>query len=395
MGTAAVVMSGMAEKLNDLAIAAHDNPVTAVTAGIATAVGALGVAGRLSYSLLNGFGNATFGPAAGEMLAAGHEQVTAGRMFLTAAEMSRAGALEHDLPGVVPGGKAGMRAAEKEGVVLAEGAAEAAIGSKIIGAIEGGLKGGLTVEAMEIAAAAGVTLTAGSVAFLGLSAAAIMAALVHSTGPKHRAVDDPNYNKPLAPNGFDINAPHLQEASDDAKKFWFNRGVGRPRGAEPGHQDTGKRGHWAYGRGGTAPHWVVEEAPRPLANAPFFSVAPLGPDGRPTVAMPHGMDTEPDGSLVHGPRSGQACQRRIPELYSLANVPLPFPVPGRAFAEGRTKDDLTPLSRGGAVPVTIVGSPPALARRLARGRSPGHRGTLPARRRDVPPGPRGHDRADT
>ena len=359
MGRAGLTMNAVARGMDTLANVMKDHPSLAAAAGVMAAGGGLAGAGALSYQFMNGFG---LGTAASTLeLAAGEQMGAASALSAAAARLGAAG-LEHGFENAIPGagGRAVQtveRAAAREGEHLAEGAVEAAIGTKIIGAIEGGLKGGLTVEAMEIAAAAGVTLTAGSVAFLGLSAAAIIAALIHSTVPKHRAVDDPNYNKPLAPNGFDINAPSLQD--EDEKKFWFNRGVGRPRGAEPGHQDTSKRGHWAYGRGGTAPHWVVEADPRPLANAPFFSVAPLGPDGRPTVAMPHGMTPNPMDPRTWA-QIGPGLPAPHPELYSPADVPLPFPVPRRVFADGRTKDDLMPLSRGGAVPVTIVGSPPAL-----------------------------------
>ena len=351
MGRAGLTMNAVARGMDSLALVMKEHPALAASAGIMAAGGALAGAGALSYQFMNGFG---LGSSAAALTgSAGAIDAAAGRLGLAG--------LEHSLPGSLPGGRAAQtveRAVVREGEHLAEGAAEAAIGNKIVGAIEGGLKGGLAVEAVEIAAAAGVTLTAGSVAFIGLSAAAIIAALVHSSPPKHRAIDDPNYNKPMAPNGFDVNAPSLQD--EDAKKFWFNRGVGHPRGPEPGHQDTSKPGHWALGRGGRAPHWVLDQAPRPLTDAPFFSIAPIGPDGRPTVAMPRGMSPNPMDPRSWA-RIGTNLPAPNPDLYSPANVPMPASVPGRVFAESRTKDDLTPLSRGGVVPVQIVGGAPPQA----------------------------------
>ena len=333
MTTAAGSMSGMAENLNELAIAAHDHPFAAVATGLAAATGALATAGTLSYKLLNGFGSATFGPAAGEMMAAGHEQLAAGRLMLSAAE---GGALEHDLPGVVPGLRKKVGGAVvREGENLAEGAAEAAIGGKVVSAIESGLKGGLSVGALEVAATAGVTLSAGTVAFVGLSAAAIIGALKASTEPKHRASDDPGFGRAFAPTGaIDYNDPKYRdpdgmtdEEKKDAGKWWFNRGKGTPRGSVQSQKDTDLPGHWVDGPHGMK-HWALEDRDRILKNAPFFSTAPLGPDGLPTVPMPAGLPADPYdrrtwahiGAEVPAPQHG---------LYAPADVPLPPTVPDR------------------------------------------------------------------
>ena len=224
MGTAAASISGMAANLNELAIASHEHPVAAVTAGLAAATGSLYAAGKLSYGLMNGFsssvgrgiaaeiGSAGLVPAAGEMVAAGHEQLAAGRIMLTAAEASRANALAHEVPGVIPGGKGAVRAAEREGAVLAEGAAEMAIGTKVAGAIEGAIgKGGLKVAAIEVAGA-GLAMSVGTVALAAATAVLTIGALKASTDPKHQAVSDPDYANPFAAKkGLDLNDPQYKE----------------------------------------------------------------------------------------------------------------------------------------------------------------------------------------
>ena len=303
MAPAARILSGMAESMNDLALVAHNNPVTAVTGGLAAAAGSLYAAGRLSYGMLNGFGNATFGPAAGEMVAAGHEQLAAGRIMVGAAEAMRVGAIEHDLPGVVPGGKLG--GVVREGEALAKGA--------------------LTVEALEIAATAGVTLTAGTVALVGLSTAAIIAALSHSIEPKHYKGQDPDYGNPFAAGkGFDINDPRFRDPasmSDEDKRAARNEGA-HPRGSVKSQADTDVKGHIVVGRGGVH-EWVRDEY-QPLKNAPYFSTAPLGTDGRPLGRMPNGwmggrVPVDPSTGSIFG----QNTPLIDPRLYSPANVPLP------------------------------------------------------------------------
>ncbi len=364
MTTAAGSMSGMAANLNELAIAANDHPIAAVTTGLAAAAGALAIAGTLSYKLLNGFGSATFGPAAGEMAAAGHEQLAAGRLMLSAAE---GGALEHDLPSVVPGG--GKRVARKvegalvrEGENVAEGAAEAAIGGKVVSAIESGLKGGLSVGALEVAATAGVTLSAGTVALVGLSAAAIIGALKASTDPKHRASDDPKFGNPFAPGaGIDFDDPKYRdpagmsdEERKDAAKSWWNRGKGTPRGSVQSQKDTDLPGHEVDGPHGTK-HWALEDRDRVLKNAPYFSTAPLDDEGH-VKGMLHGwvgdrVPVDPSTGSIFG-------LNRMPidpRLYQPADVPLPPVVPHETPLEGRTLGRYLDVSR----PAAAAGEMPA------------------------------------
>ncbi len=337
MGTAAGAISGLAEGLNILAIAAHDNPVTAVTTGLAAAAGSLYAAGRLSYGLINGFNS--FTPAAGEMVAAGHEQLAAGRIMMTAAEAMRVGAIEHDVPGMMPGGKLGSAVAH-EAETLA--------------------KGTLTVEALEVAATAGVTLTAGTVALVGLTAAAIIAGLRGTMDPKHLAVNDPGFNDPFAPGkGFDINDPKFREQTDaeraETAKPWFNRGSGHVRGSVPSQQDGIGPGHWVTGRGGNK-EWVADDV-RPMRNAPFFSTAPLGPDGLPNVPMTSGYT---NGRLPTDPTSGSIIgfghPLTDPRLYEPSDVPIPAPLDrGPQVDTRRTLAGYIDYSR----PVAAAGEMPA------------------------------------
>lgn len=339
MGTAAKSLSGMAENLNELAIVAHNNPATAVTAGLATAAASLYAAGRLSYGLLNGFGQATFGAAAGEMATAGHEQLMAGRLQLSAAEASRAAALAHEIPGAVPiGGKAATaaeRAVVREGTVLAEGAAEAAIGSKIVAAVEGGMKGGLAVGALEVAATAGVTLTAGSVALVGLTAAAIIGAIKASTEPKHQAAKDPGFGDPFAPGkGIDFTDPKYrdpdsmsEEEKRDAAKPWWNQGKAHPRGSLPKFRPEDQPGRDVIGPHGVH-HYAVEDRDRIVRHAPYFSTAPLDENGHVRGMHPYGwigdrVPVDPSTGSIFGLNR----MPTDPRLYSPADVPLPPPRP--------------------------------------------------------------------
>ena len=342
MGTAAQSMSGFAENLNSLALIAHDNPAAAVTAGIATAAGSLYAAGKLSYGLLNGFGNAAFGAAAGEMAMAGHEQLAAARIMVGAAEVSRAGAIGHEIPGVVPGGKLG--AVVREGEALAKGA--------------------LTVEALEIATSAGVTLTAGTVALVGVTAAAIMAALVASTPKKHQASDDPNFGNPFAPGkGVDFNDPHLQEKADDAKKPSLDRNGGaHPRGAGGAYDPTSQPGEWVKGPHGTS-HYVQHDLRGPKV-APYFSTAPLDEQGH-VKGMLHGwMGDRVPVDPSTGSIFGLGNMPTDPRLYQPADVPLPPVRPGTGIERrtfGAYLDYARPEAATGTMPAaTPPAAPPSV-----------------------------------
>ena len=292
MGTAARSLSGMAENLNQLAVAADDHPMAAATAGIVTAAGALYGAGRASMAVMNGFGSSVARGIASEIVGSGL------------------------------GG---------------------AVSKAIVGEVAGVVEGGLAVGAVELAAAGAVTLTAGSVALVGLTAAAIIGALRASMDPKHQAVSDPDYANPFAPGKkpFDPNDPNLprdpSSMTDDEKKeagkSWWNSNKGaHPRGGGQSQRDTDLPGHWENGRAGTAPHWVVHDL-RPMKNAPYFSTAPLGADGRPLGSMPSGWFTgRGPVDPTTGSRIGWGNLPTDPALYEPADVSLPAPRPASQLA---------------------------------------------------------------
>ncbi len=168
-------------------------------------------------------------------------------------------------------------------------------------------KGAIAAERLEVAAA-GVTLSATTVMLDAIGAAIIIDAIKNSMSPKPCAVDKPSFDRPFAPNGgFDVNAPTLKHDYVEAKKWWSNRSDGsHVRVAEPEHRDELKPGHWASGRGGTAPHWVVEDR-SPLKNAPFFATAPLDADGRPAYPCREACRPIPPTARA-GPTSVSACR---------------------------------------------------------------------------------------
>ena len=293
MATAARSMSGMAENLNQLAVAADDHPMAAATAGIVTAAGALYGAGRASMAVMNGFGS------------------------------SIAKGIASEITGSGIGG---------------------AVSKAIVGEVTGLVEGGLTVGALEVAATGAVTLTAGTVGLLGLTAVGLIAALRASMDPKKQAASDPDFGNPFAPGkGFDFNDPKFRSPEDrtdaekEAGKWWFNRTgpSAHPRGGGQSQRDTDLPGHWENGRAGTAPHWVLEDQ-RPMKNAPYFATAPLGPDGRPLGYMPQGWATgRAPVDPTTGSRIGWGHLPSDPALYEHADVPLPVPRPASQL-ESRT-----------------------------------------------------------
>ena len=297
MTTAARSMSGLAENMNELAIAADDHPMAAATAGIVTAAGALYGAGRASMAVMNGFGS------------------------------SIARGISAEITGSL-GGVGG------------------AISKAIVGEVAGVVEGGLTVGALEVAATGALAMSVGTVALTAAAAVLTIGALRSSMDPKHRASDDPGFADPFAPGkkGFDPNDPNLPrdpssmtpEEQAEAKKPWYNRsGGGHPRGGGQSQRDTDLPGHWAYGRAGTAPHWVLEDQ-RPMKNAPYFATAPLGPDGRPLGYMPNGWNTgKGPVDPTTGSRIGWGHLPTDPALYEPADVPVPISRPGSQL-ESRT-----------------------------------------------------------
>ena len=290
MGMAAANMSGLAENLNQIAVAADNHPMAAATAGIVTAAGALYGAGRASMAVMNGFGS------------------------------SIAKGIATEIAGSGVGG---------------------AVSKAIVGEVTGLVEGGLTVGALEVAATGAVTLTAGTVGLLGLTAVGLIAALRASMDPKKQAASDPDFGNPFAPGkGFDFNDPKFRSPEDrtdaekNAEKWWFNRTgpSAHPRGGGQSQRDTDLPGHWENGRAGTAPHWVVHDL-RPLKNAPYFSTAPLGADGRPLGSMPSGWFTgRGPVDPTTGSRIGWGNLPTDPALYEPADVPLPAPRPASQLA---------------------------------------------------------------
>ena len=297
MTTAARSMSGLAENMNELAVAADDHPMAAATAGIVTAAGALYGAGRASMAVMNGFGTS---------IARGISAEITGSMAGVGGAVSRA----------------------------------------IVGEVAGVVEGGLTVGALEVAATGALAMSVGTVALTAAAAVLTIGALRSSMDPKHRASDDPGFADPFAPGkkGFDPNDPSLPrdpssmtpEEQAEAKKPWYNRsGGGHPRGGGQSQRDTDLPGHWAYGRAGTAPHWVLEDQ-RPMKNAPYFATAPLGPDGRPLGYMPNGWNTgKGPVDPTTGSRIGWGHLPTDPALYEPADVPVPISRPASQL-ESRT-----------------------------------------------------------
>ena len=280
----------------------------------ATEVAALGAAAAAmkSFGLFkDGFG---MGGAAVKLEGSAFQLEAAARAIQVAAG-------EEGVAGAVPGGAAKKgfgRAAVREGESLAKGA--------------------IAAEAVEIAAT-GVTLSATTIMLGALGAAVILDAIKSSMSPKPRAVDKPGYGQPFAPSGFDVNKPGLSADQGEASKFWFNRGQAHPRGGStPVPRGPG---HWALGRGGTAPHWV-EDARGPTYDALMYHLDPA--TGHPMAVPDYG----------HTSGRGARIGADVPLVHATAFPPV--------LTDGRVKDDLVSLaSRGAPVPVAIVAAPGSAA----------------------------------
>ena len=149
------------------------------------------------------------------------------------------------------------------------------------------------------------------------------------------------------------------EEQAEAKKPWYNRsGGGHPRGGGQSQRDTDLPGHWAYGRAGTAPRWVLEDQ-RPMKNAPYFATAPLGPDDRPQGYMPNGWNTgKGPVDPTTGSRIGWGHLPTDPALYEPADVPVPPTRPGSQL-ESRTFGNYLKYTRPMAAAGEMVDATPA------------------------------------